>query len=112
LGLLWLSWPTASGRGSPWLWPALGLLGLAVAVAGLFWPTFLGELAYGCQPGAAVFLTVAGVQWLLHERHRRRPALLPSFSWARPGWRVACGGRWSTRGRPPPCWTCSRSTWP
>jgi hypothetical protein len=85
LGLVWLTWPTAARPlGPPWAWPVLGLLLLAAIGAALLWPTFLGELAYGGQPGVAVLLLVAGAQWLLHERRRRRVVFLSSFSRARP----------------------------
>jgi hypothetical protein len=66
-----------------WLWPLLGVAGLGLVVAALLWPTALGQVAYGCEPGAAVLVVVAGVQWLLHERHRRQVIFLPSFSRAR-----------------------------
>lgn len=51
----------------------------------VLWPTLASQLAYGCQPGAAVFLVLACVQWLLHERYRRQIIFLPSFHQSRPG---------------------------
>src|SRR5262249_19609845 len=86
LGLSWLTWP-ADGRpfAAGWLWPALALLGVGVVAAALVWPTALAWVAYGCQPGAAVLLLVAGVQWLLHGRSRRQVVFLPSSSRPRPG---------------------------
>jgi hypothetical protein len=68
-----------------WFWAALVLLALAVAVAGLLWPAALAAVAYGCEPGAAVLLLFALVQWLLHERYRRQVVFLPSFSRVRSG---------------------------
>jgi hypothetical protein len=81
LALAWLTWGTPGGAGGrPWLWPVAALAALGLVVAALLWPTVLGQVAYGCQPGAAVLVVVAGVQWLLHERYRRRVIFLPSFS--------------------------------
>jgi hypothetical protein len=60
-------------------WPLLALVGLAAAGLGLVWPGLLAALLYGCQPGLAILLLVLGVQWLLHERYRRRVVFLPGF---------------------------------
>jgi hypothetical protein len=86
LGLAWLTWGTPGhpGGGS-WVWPVVALVALALVVAALLWPTALGQVAYGCEPGAAVLVVVAAVQWFLHERYRRRVIFLPSFSRTRAG---------------------------
>jgi hypothetical protein len=77
-----LARPREAGRGlsTAWLMPALTALVLAGAVVGLLWPTALAAVVFGCEPGAAVLLVFAGVQWLLHERYRRQIVFLPSFS--------------------------------
>jgi hypothetical protein len=102
LGLSWLTWPAGPRAGAGgWLWPALALLGLGLVVAALVWPNTLGQIAYGCQPGAAVLVAVAGLQWLLHERYRRRIIFLPSFSRGRPGSSLArADGTAGTSARP------------
>jgi hypothetical protein len=68
-----------------WAWLLLSIVVVAAVLGMLFWPTLSGQIAYGCQPGAAVLLLVASVQWLLHERSRRQLVFLPSFSRGRPG---------------------------
>jgi hypothetical protein len=86
LAVSWLTWPSREAHGQPaWLWPLLALAALGLVVAALLWPTLMGQVAYGCQPGAAVLVVVALVQWLWHERYRRQIIFLPTFSRARPG---------------------------
>jgi hypothetical protein len=68
---------------APWLWLMLGLCALAILAAGLLWPTVVGQIAYGCQPGAAVLVLVVGMQLIMHERKRRQVVFLPSFSRSR-----------------------------
>jgi hypothetical protein len=89
LGLLLLGFalyllarPRAPGQGlsTAWLMPALTALVLAGAVVGLLRPTLLAAVVFGGEPGAAVLLVFAGIQWLLHERYRRQIIFLPSFS--------------------------------
>jgi hypothetical protein len=72
-------------RMAPWLWPVLAVLTLSIAVGVLFWPTTLGAILLGCEPGALVLLCVIGVQWLMHQRYRRQIVFLPSFSRGRAG---------------------------
>jgi len=59
---------------------ALALLGLVAVIAGVFWPSLLAAILYGCQPGLVVLGLIILVQWLLHERHRRQLVFLPSFT--------------------------------
>ncbi len=82
-----LARPRAAGRGlsTAWLMPAVTALVLAGAVVGLLWPTTLAAVVFGCEPGAAVLVVFAGIQWLLHERYRRQIIFLPSFSHGRNG---------------------------
>jgi hypothetical protein len=86
LGLYELTRP-AEGQplSATWFWPALTLVALGLVAAGLLWPTALGAVVYGCEPGAMVLLLVAAFQWLVHERYRRRVVFLPSFSRGRAG---------------------------
>jgi hypothetical protein len=73
-------------EGTPlWGWLLLGVFLVATAAVVLLWPTLAGQLAYGCQPGAAVLLVLGLVQWALHERYRRQIVFLPSFSRTRSG---------------------------
>jgi hypothetical protein len=87
LGLFWSARPRPGGAGhlAAWLWPVLGVLILAAALAALFRPTTLWAVVYGCEPGAVVLAGVVGVQWLLHQRYRRQIVFLPSFSRGRSG---------------------------
>jgi hypothetical protein len=61
------------------LWLGTALLAGSIAAGWLFHRTLLGAVAYGAAPGAAVLLLVLAVQWLLHERYRRRIVYLPAF---------------------------------
>jgi hypothetical protein len=81
-------------------WAALGLVALAVAAAALLWPMALANVAYGCAPGAVVLVAVAAVQWLLHERYRRRIVFLPSFSRSRSGSSLLRAGAQRPHGEP------------
>ena len=60
-------------------WPLLALVGLTAAGLGLVWPGLLAVVVYGCQPGLVILLLALTVQWLLHERYRRRVVFLPGF---------------------------------
>jgi hypothetical protein len=91
LGLGYLGWSAPRGRGgrrrkrSSAFLVLLGLVILGAVIGSLLWPTLMGQVAYGCQPGILVLLLVAGLQWLLHERRRRQVLFLPSFSRTRAG---------------------------
>jgi hypothetical protein len=58
---------------------------LAAASIGLAQPQWLATAMYGCGPGLAVVALVLGLQWLLHQRHRRRVMFLPGFQRAKSG---------------------------
>ena len=60
-------------------WVVVGLLACGVAVTGLLWPGLIAPLAFGCEPGAFVLALLLGVQWMLHERYRRRLVFMPGF---------------------------------
>jgi hypothetical protein len=68
-----------------WAWLVLAVMVAAVVLGVLLWPNLAGQVAYGCEPGAAVLLLLALVQWVLHERYRRQIFFLPSFSRSPPG---------------------------
>jgi hypothetical protein len=101
LGLYELTRP-AEGQAlsATWFWPALTLVALGAVVAGLLWPTALGAVVYGCEPGALVLVLVAAFQWLLHERYRRRVVFLPSFSRGRAGSSLLRGSSQRPAGEP------------
>jgi hypothetical protein len=75
--------PTETGSMPTWAWGLLAVMVVAGILGVLLWPGLAGQIAYGCEPGAAVLLLMVGVQWLLHERYRRQLVFLPSFSRAR-----------------------------
>ena len=87
LGLVLSRLPFTRATGGPPLWAWLLLAGLlaALVLGALLWPTLAGQIVYGCQPGAAVLLLIALIQWFLHERYRRQIIFLPSFSRAHTG---------------------------
>jgi len=64
-------------RGLGWL--LVLVVALAATGAGLFWPTVLYSVMYGCEPGVVVLLLVLASQWLLHQRYRRQVVFLPGF---------------------------------
>lgn len=76
-----------------WFWPVLIALVLGIGVAGLVWPSVVSAFLYGAQPGLAVVLVVLGVQWLLHERYRRRVVFLPGFRRVKTGSSLVRGTR-------------------
>jgi hypothetical protein len=83
LGLYYLvPWASAPRR---LFWVLLALLGLATALTSLVWPGILSAIAYGCEPGGVVLLLVLAVQWLLHQRYRRRVVFMPGFKRAKAG---------------------------
>jgi hypothetical protein len=83
LGLYYLvPWASAPRR---LFWVLLALLGLGTALTSLVWPGILSAVAYGCEPGLVVLLLVLTVQWLLHQRYRRRVVFMPGFKRAKGG---------------------------
>ena len=81
-------------------WPLLALAGLTAAALGLVWPGLLAALLYGCQPGLLILLFVLGVQWLLHERYRRRVVFLPGFRRVKTGSSLVRAGSSGGAARP------------
>jgi hypothetical protein len=92
LGFFLAARPGASGRTPFWVWPGLVVLASGVAVCALLWPDASAAAAYGAEPGAAVLLFAALVQWALHTRYRRQIVFLPSFSRSRGGSSVSRKG--------------------
>ena len=58
---------------------ALLLAGGLFAV-GVYWPSLLILILYGCQPGFVVLVPLALLQWLLQRRYRRQVVFLPGFT--------------------------------
>jgi hypothetical protein len=73
-------------------WLLALVIGLAAAGVGLFWPSVLAAVMYGCEPGVAVLLLVLGSQWLLHQRYRRQVVFLPGFKRTKSGSALLRGG--------------------
>jgi hypothetical protein len=92
MGLYYAAVGRERGRGRLF-WALLVLLGLGVALLGLIWPGLLTALLYGAQPGLAVLVVVLAVQWLLHERYRRRIVFLPGFRRVKSGSSMVRKGR-------------------
>lgn len=82
LGGLVLSRWVLSGkpRRAALAWVLLGLLGLGAMLMLVLMPALAAQIIYGCEPGVAVLLLFIVVQWLLHERSRRKVVFLPSFT--------------------------------
>ena len=75
-----------AARGARFLFWSLLITLAAVTAAGLlFWPSGLGAVIYGCEPGLLVVLLVVAVQWALHQRYRRQVVFMPGFSRRKPG---------------------------
>lgn len=87
---------SGTARGATAAWLLGGAVVLAVLLGVMLRPALAAQVAYACQPGAAVLLLVGLCQWLLHERYRRQLVFLPSFS------KPAGGGSSLTRPEPPP----------
>jgi hypothetical protein len=77
-------------------WILATLVGLAVLVIGLLWPSLLPALVFGIEPGVVVLLVVIGVQWLLQRRYRRQLLFMPSFSRLGPGSSIVRNGATGT----------------
>jgi hypothetical protein len=84
---------SSEGRGSRLVWVVLALLALAIATVGLAWPGLLTAVLFGAEPGLAVLMVLLAVQWLLHERYRRRVVFLPGFRRVKTGSSLARAGR-------------------
>jgi hypothetical protein len=84
----------------PVFWGTLAALGVGALLAGLFWPGVLGAILYGCQPGLLVLLPVLAVQWVAHQRYRRRVVFLPGFKRLKAGSSLTRGSGSRPRGEP------------
>jgi hypothetical protein len=80
--------------------PVGAVLALAAGAATLVWPGVLAEVAYGCEPGAAVLLIVLAAQWVAHARYRRQVVFLPSFTRVKAGSSLVRGTVSRPRGEP------------
>jgi hypothetical protein len=74
------------------LWAMVAVVGLAGAAIGIYWPGLLTALIYGCEPGIAVLAFILAIQWMLHERYRRRVVFLPGFTRVKQGTSVLRAG--------------------
>lgn len=64
----------------PLFWGVVAVLGILLAAVSVLWPGTFPVLIYGCQPAALILLLVVGVQWMLHQRYRRRLIFMPGFT--------------------------------
>jgi hypothetical protein len=77
------------------------VLGLAVVLIGILWPSVLPVIAYGCEPGAVVLLLVVSFLWIRQHRYRRQLVFMPGFSRLGPGSSVMhAGSSHRPRGEP------------
>jgi hypothetical protein len=83
-------------------WAVVAVLGLAVVLAGLWWPGVLAAVIYGCEPGAVVLGLIFGLQWLLHRRYRRQVVFLPGFTRLKAGSSLIRGAANNARPAPAP----------
>jgi len=67
------------------IWILLGLSIVTLILLGIFLPGLLAVLIFGSQPGLLVLIVVVLIQWIVHERQRRRLVYLPGFSRRAPG---------------------------
>jgi hypothetical protein len=83
VGLVFVFWwrRVVRQEGSPAaLLVALMVVILGIVLLSLWYSTLLAAVTLGAEPGAAVLLLVVVLQWLAHERERRRLLFLPSFT--------------------------------
>lgn len=72
--------------------PALGLLGVGLAVTAVVWPEPMAQAASGSIPGLAGVAAVLGVMALVRWYYRRRVSHLPGFTLTRPDSVPTTGG--------------------
>ncbi len=75
-----------------WFWSSILSISLALALAGMWWPSGLPSILYGCEPGVLVLFVVLGIQWTLHQRYRRQVVFMPGFTRLKPGSSLIRGG--------------------
>jgi hypothetical protein len=61
-------------------WLLVIALAATAALGLLFWPSVLGAVIYGAEPGLLVVFLVVLLQWALHQRYRRQVVFMPGFS--------------------------------
>jgi len=61
-------------------WSCLAVIGVTVAVIGIFSPAALPAIGYGSEPGVGVLLLTVAAQWMLQQRYRRRVIFMPGFT--------------------------------
>jgi hypothetical protein len=86
-----------------WFAALLVLLGAGVVLAGVFWPSTLPVVVYGCEPGLLVLLLVACSLWWRQSRYRRQVVFMPGFTRVAPGSsviRTTSGSSLRPRGEP------------
>jgi hypothetical protein len=62
------------------LWLCVVILLLAAGVAGIWWPGTIPAVVFGCEPGLVAGVVILSLQWMLHQRYRRRVVFLPGFT--------------------------------
>jgi hypothetical protein len=81
----------------------LVLLAAAVVLAGVFWPSTLPTIVYGCEPGVLILLLVASSLSWRQSRYRRQVVFMPGFTRVAPGssvMRTTSGSSLRPRGEP------------
>jgi hypothetical protein len=81
LGLLLYAAPP---RPLGWL-AVLGLALAGIALAGWFWPETLPAALYGAAPGLVLLAVLLALQWMVHQRYRRRLVFMPGFTRVKTG---------------------------
>jgi hypothetical protein len=81
-------------------WSCLTACGLIVALIGIFWPSMVPAVVYGCEPGVVVLVLVVAAQWMLYQRYRRQVVFMPGFKRVKQGSSLVRGGS-SNRSREP-----------
>jgi hypothetical protein len=86
LGLLFTPMPRVL------FWSCVTACGLVVALIGIFWPSTVPAVVYGCEPGVLVLVLVMGIQWMLYQRYRRQVVFMPGFKRVKQGSSLVRGG--------------------
>jgi hypothetical protein len=81
-------------------WPLAVCLGLAIVLAGLYWPGIFGPVLYGAEPGFLVLAVMLLLQWGLQQRYRRQVVFLPGFARVKAGSSLIRNGSSNAAARP------------